>query len=67
MFPYRVKYNESESDIQKYQFIVQNRPKTPKYFRTFGKVGKTEKLQKNHFVYFCKFWITNILYRYEYT
>ena len=35
MFPYRVKYTESESDIQNYNLLLKT-PKMPKYFRTFG-------------------------------
>ena len=36
MLPYRVQYNESESDIQIYNFFYKNTPKT-KYFQNLEK------------------------------
>ena len=54
MFPYRVKYTESESDIQKKkEIIIQNTPKTPKYIRTCGTIGisKTNKECISFYIY----------------
>ena len=68
MFLYRVKYNESESDIQKYQFIVQNTPHNAKTLclknRCFRKITKRFKhfkllfsnLYKFYNSYFVIFW-----------
>ena len=69
MFPYTVKYTESESDIQICNLLYKNRPNTPKYFRKFGNCWKRPKtfykfkflfcvLYKLHnscFVFFVKF------------
>ena len=35
MFPYRVRYTESESDIKNSNYYTKT-PTTPNYFRTFG-------------------------------
>ena len=48
MFPYRVKYTESESDIQNNNLFVQNTPTMPKYIRFFGFLGKFSRKSKIH-------------------
>ena len=40
MLPYRVQYNESESDIQNYNFFHKIGQQMPKHFRLFGFVCK---------------------------
>ena len=58
MFPYRVKYTESESDI-KVTISFTKTPNMPTYFQNFGKHQKSRKLSKMH-ILFCdmyKFYI----------
>ena len=61
MFLYRVKYTESEYDVQNNDLLY--KPKTPKYFQFFWKVLETTR---KHFVanfYFviCISYIIHIL------
>ena len=52
MFPYRVKYTESESDIQNNDLLYKINPKYQNTFDLLENVGKFEKEQKKH-VLFC--------------
>ena len=44
MFPYRVKYTESESDIKKLQFLLQKHPQCQNTFEILEKSKKNEKV-----------------------
>ena len=52
MFPYRVKYNESESDIQNNDLLYKTHQKyqnTFEFFRTFSRNSKIHIFQKFRF------------------
>ena len=61
MFPYRVKYTESEYDIQNNDLLYKMPPKRQKYFRKFGKIQKIWKNTKFFFI-ICINSIIDILY-----
>ena len=54
MSPYRLQYNESESDIKKFNFLYKNTKKT-EHFRFFVKVSKIENFQKPNLIFYSMY------------
>ena len=64
MFPYTVKYTESEYDMQNEDLLYKIHPKCPKYFQQIGTFGKTFEKNTTYmfFILLYFFFILHILY-----